>query len=45
LDNLYEEASYETRLVKKSGKLKSTFANRPVQVAADKDEILKVLNI
>jgi threonine synthase len=45
LDNLYEEAFYETRLVKKSGKLKSTFANRPVQVAADKDEILKVLNI
>jgi threonine synthase len=45
LDNLYEEAVYDTVLVKKSGKLNSTFANRPVLVEADKKEILQLLDL
>jgi threonine synthase len=45
LDNLYEEAVYDTVLVKKSGKLDSTFSNRPIQVEPDKDQIKKLLNL
>jgi threonine synthase len=45
LDNLYEEAVYDTVLVKKSGKLASTFSNRPIQVDSDKDQIKALLNL
>ncbi len=45
LDNLYEHATYKNVLVEKSGKLKSTFANPPVQVAADKQAIIKLLGL
>jgi threonine synthase len=45
LDNLYEEAVYESQLVKKSGKLNSTCSNRPIQVPADKEKILEVLDL
>lgn len=45
LDNLYEEAAYETILVRKRGKLHSTFANRPIQVEADKDRIIELLGL
>jgi hypothetical protein len=45
LDNLYEKALYETRLERKSGKLRSTFANKPIRVPADKGAILKLLEL
>jgi threonine synthase len=45
LDNLYEQVRYNTVLVEKSGKLASPFANRPVQVEADKKQILKLLGL
>lgn len=45
LDNLYEEAAYESILVRKRGKLRSTFANRPIQVEADKDRIIDLLGL
>lgn len=45
LDNLYEEAVYDSVLVKKSGKLDSTFANRPIKVDGDKDQIKALLKL
>jgi len=45
LNNLYEEATYNTVLVRKSGKLDSTFSNQPMKIAADKDEILRILDL
>jgi threonine synthase len=45
LDNLYEEATYDTVLLRKSGKLESTFANRPVRIEADKARILELLDL
>ncbi len=45
LDNLYEEVKYNTVLVEKSGKLATPFANRPVQVEADKDRIIQLLGL
>jgi threonine synthase len=45
LDNLYQKAVYNTMLVRKSGKLDATFSNPPIQVAPDKDEIRKLLNL
>jgi len=45
LDNLYEEALYDTVLVKKSGKINSTFANRPIKIDADKDKIKALLDL
>jgi threonine synthase len=45
LDNLYQHASYQNVLVEKSGKLTSTYANKPVQVAADKQAIIKLLGL
>ncbi len=44
-DNLYEHATYQNVVMKKSGKLTSTYANQPVQVSADKREILRVLGL
>lgn len=45
LDNLYEHATYKNVLVEKSGKVKSTFANQPVQIAADKQAIIRLLGL
>ncbi|MGW8178560.1 MAG: threonine synthase [bacterium] len=45
LDNLYEEALYDTVLVKKSGKLDSTFANRPIKIDPDKEKIKALLEL
>jgi threonine synthase len=45
LDNLYEEATYNTVLLRKSGKLESTFANRPVRVEPDKARILELIGL
>lgn len=45
LDNLYEHSSYQRSLVEKSGKLDSSFANRPVQVGASREEIISLLKL
>ncbi|MCZ6484642.1 MAG: threonine synthase [Acidobacteria bacterium] len=45
LDNLYQHATYENRLMKKSGKLTSTFANEPIVVPPDKDTIISMLDL
>jgi threonine synthase len=45
LDNLYQHATYENRLMKKSGKLTSTFANEPIAVPPDKDKIIRMLDL
>ena len=45
LDRLYERAVYKTVLVEKSNKLKPRFTNKPVQIQADKDEILALLKL
>jgi threonine synthase len=45
LDNLYEHAAYENRIVEKHGKIQSTYANPPVQVPPDKDKILRLLQL
>jgi threonine synthase len=45
LDNLYEEAKYDTVLLKKSGKLRSTFANAPIRVDADKARIAELIGL
>ncbi|MEJ2078356.1 MAG: threonine synthase [Acidobacteriota bacterium] len=45
LDNLYETAMYETRLVRKAGKLDSTFANPPVPIEADKARIRELIGL
>ncbi|MFH1964814.1 MAG: threonine synthase [Acidobacteriota bacterium] len=44
-DNLYEHASYDSVLVEKSGKLHASFANQPIRIKADKDEIIKLLEL
>ncbi len=45
LDNLYEHASYQNVLIEKSGKLTATYSNKPVQVSADKAEIIRLLGL
>ena len=45
LNNLYEEATYNTVLVRKSGKVNSTFSNRPMKIEADKEEIIRILEL
>ena len=45
LDNLYQHATYENRVVKKSGKLNSTFANKPIVVEPDKEKIIRLLEL
>ncbi|MEE8162050.1 MAG: threonine synthase, partial [Acidobacteriota bacterium] len=45
LDNLYQHATYENRLMKKSGKLTSTFANEPIVVQPDKEKIIRMLEL
>jgi hypothetical protein len=43
LGELYEDYVTETTVIRKSGPIRSTFANRPVQVPADKAAILRVI--
>lgn len=45
LDNLYQTAVYENILVEKSGKLNSTYANKPIPVPPDKEEISRILEL
>ena len=45
LDNLHEKATYETVLVKKSGKLESNFSNKPVKLEADKQKIISLIGL
>jgi threonine synthase len=44
-DSLYEEATYRNELLEKKDKVRSTFANAPIKVKADKEEILKILGL
>jgi threonine synthase len=44
-DSLYEEATYRNELLEKKDKVRSTFANAPIKVRADKEEILKILKL
>jgi threonine synthase len=45
LNRLYEHAVYEKRVLEESGKLQSSFANQPIQVAADKEAIIRLLGL
>ena len=45
LDNLFEHAVYRNVLVEKSGKLTSQHANKPLQVAADREAIVRLLQL
>ncbi len=45
LDSLYEHAAYKNRIVDKHGKIRSTYANAPVQVPPDKEQIVRLLGI
>ena len=45
LDNLYEHATYRNKMVDKSGKLESAYANQPIPVPADKAAILRLLQL
>ena len=45
LDNLYEHAIYENHLIKKSGKIQSTFANKPTEIGPDKEKIIRLLKL
>ena len=45
LDNLYEHAIYENTLLEKSGKIQSTFANKPKTIKPDKDKIIQLLEL
>lgn len=42
-DELFTDAERETRTVRAEGKLASNFANRPVRVSANRDDILRVI--
>jgi threonine synthase len=45
LDNLYEHAAYENRIVEKHGKIQSTYANPPVHVPPDKEKLHQLLGL
>ena len=45
LDNLYQHAIYENLITEKSGKLTSTFANPPIAMAANKEDIVRLLDL
>ncbi|MEE2822907.1 MAG: threonine synthase [Acidobacteriota bacterium] len=45
LDNLYQHAVYENAVAEKSGKIESTFANKPRAVVPDKEVIIKLLDL
>ncbi len=42
-DELFTDAERESRTVRAEGKLASNFANRPVRVSANRDDILRVI--
>ena len=44
-NSLYQEATYRNELLEKKDKIRSTFANGPIKVRANKEEILKVLGL
>ena len=43
LGELYEDYVVETQMIKKSNHLRSTYANRPIEVPADRDAIVGVI--
>ncbi|MFQ5343762.1 MAG: threonine synthase, partial [Anaerolineae bacterium] len=43
LGELYEDYVVETRMIKKSNHLRSSYANRPIGVPADRDAIVDVI--
>ncbi|RME43873.1 MAG: pyridoxal-phosphate dependent enzyme, partial [Chloroflexi bacterium] len=43
LGELYEDYVVETRMVKKSNRLRSTYANLPIEVPADREAIIDVI--
>lgn len=45
LNRLYEHTMYRNEIVEKSGKLESTFANPPLQIGADREEIVRFLGL
>jgi len=45
LDKLYTHAIYENKVLEKSGKIQSTYANKPILVEADKDKIIQLLKL
>jgi threonine synthase len=45
LDNLYQHAIYENLITEKSGKLTSAFANPPIPMAANKEDIVRLLDL
>ena len=44
LGELYEDYVVETQMIKKSNHLRSTYANRPIEVPADRDAIVAVIH-
>jgi threonine synthase len=44
-NNLYELASYRNELIERKDKIQSTFANSPVRIKPNKDEIIKLLGL
>ncbi|MCS6885442.1 MAG: threonine synthase [Acidobacteriota bacterium] len=45
MDKLYEKAIYHTETISAQGHIKASFANKPLQVAADKIAIRKLLGL
>ncbi|MFQ6059325.1 MAG: threonine synthase [Anaerolineae bacterium] len=43
LGELYEDYVTETTVIRRSGRIQSTYANRPLEVPADKEAILQVI--
>ena len=44
-NNLYELARYRNELIERKDKIQSTFANAPVRIKPNKDEIIKLLEL
>lgn len=44
-NNLYELASYRNELIERKDKIQSTFANAPLRIKPNKDEIIKLLEL
>ena len=43
LGELHEDYVVETKVIKKSGRIQPTYANRPIEVPADPDAIIRVI--
>lgn len=43
LGELYEDYVVETRIIEKSNRLQSTYANRPIEVPADRSAIIEII--